>query len=82
MANESTYCDKWIIDRFEESDAVLENAATLETMSLPKSGLPENTRPGDTLVIRDGKWHFDKAETEARRQRIQERFSRIKARMS
>ena len=80
MAKQSICCDKWIVDRFEESDAILENAATLETISLPKSGLPENTRPGDTLVTLSGKWHFDKTETEARQQRIQERFNRIKAR--
>jgi len=80
MANVSTCCDKWIVDRFEESDAVLENAVTLETKNLPKSQLPENIRPGDTLALYGGVWHFDKAETQARQQRIQERFSRIKAR--
>jgi len=82
MDNASTCFDKWIIDRFEESDAVLENAATLETKSLPKSALPGNIRPGDTLVMCGGTWVFDKADTEARQRRIQERFSRIKARMS
>ena len=80
MDDELTYSDKWIVDRFEESDAVLENAVTLETLSLPKSDLPENTKPGDTLMMRNGIWHFDKIETKARQQRIQERFNRIKAR--
>jgi len=80
MDNASTCCDKWIADRFEENIAVLENAATLETMTLPKPDLPAHTKPGDTLILRDGIWHVDKAETEARQQRIQERFNRIKAR--
>jgi len=81
MDNELTCSDStWIIDRFEEDYAVLENAATLKTISLPKSSLFDNARPGDTLVWRSGTWHFNHNETEARRQRIQERLNRIKAR--
>ena len=72
--------EKWIVDRFEECNAVLENAATLDTMTLLKADLPQKTQPGDTLVMRDGAWHFDHAETEARARRIQERFNRIRAR--
>jgi hypothetical protein len=71
--------EKWIIDRFEEDNAVLENAATLETIVLAKNELPENARPGDTFVLRNGRWHFDHAETEARYNLIQERFNRIRS---
>ena len=74
------WMDKWIIDRIEESWAVLENAATLESMSLPAASLPAGARPGDTLVKSGGRWQFDHAETEARLRRINERFNRIRRR--
>jgi len=56
----------------------LENSATLEIITIPLTGLPPNTRPGDTLISQNGRWYFDHAETEARRQRINERFEKIK----
>ena len=82
MDNASTTLDKgmWIIDRFEEDFAVLENAETLETVSLPRAALPSGAAPGDTLVMADGAWRIDSAETEARKQRIGTMFERIKAR--
>ena len=81
MDNKLTSTDKtskWIIDRFEEHNAVMENAATLETVSLPMSSLPREVAPGDTLICKDGAWHFDHVETAARSARISELFQKIK----
>jgi len=69
---------KWIIDRFEEHNAVLEDAVTLETVSIPACGLPANANPGDTLILKDSVWHFDHEETAARGARISELFHKIK----
>ena len=82
MDKELTTLDNgtWIVDRFEEDFAVLENAKTLDTASLPKIALPIGISPGDTLVMHDGVWRLDNAETAARGQRIQSMFDRIRAR--
>jgi len=69
---------KWTIDRFEEHSAVLENSKTLEMVSVPVSSLPANSVPGDVLIFKNGTWHFDHAETEARKAQISELFQRIK----
>ena len=69
---------KWAVDRFEERNAVLENSKTLEMVSVPKSKLPANVNPGDILIFENGAWHFDQAETEARKAEIAELFQRIK----
>jgi len=68
-----------VVDRIENGWAVLDNTDTLESVNLPMGVLPEETRPGDTLVRQDGKWYKDDNETAARKQRISERFARIKA---
>jgi len=62
----------------ENGWAVLENSDTLENINLPLTNLPNDVKPGDTLVRQDGKWYKDDAETAARRKRISERFARIK----
>jgi hypothetical protein len=70
---------KWVIDRFEESWAVLENSATHEIISLPIASLPKDIRPGSTLVKIESKWYVNEADSIARESRINERFARIKA---
>ena len=69
---------KWVIDRFEEHNAVLENTDTLEMAVFPVTALPANARPGDALVRMDGVWRVDHAETERRSAEISELFQRIK----
>ena len=70
--------DRFIIDRFEEHNAVLENAATREIVSLPKAHLPADASPGDTLILQNGTWSFDHQETAARKTRIDALFAKIK----
>ena len=80
MDNISAYSGRFVVDRIEAGQAVLENSATLDIIILPIAGLPKNTSPGDTLIRQNNCWIFDHAETEARKQRINERFNRIKDR--
>jgi len=70
---------QWTVDRIEEGWAVLNNTDTLESINIPLSLLPQNTNPGDTLIRLDGKWYKNDTETAARKQRISERFARIRA---
>ena len=69
---------KWVVDRFEEGWAVLDNSDTFESISLPTDGLPAGIKPGDTLVKQNGKWYKDKTDSADRKKRISERFARIK----
>jgi len=70
---------KWVIDRFEETWAVLENSETHEIISLPVENLPKGIREGSTLVKIESKWYVNEADSAAREARINERFARIKA---
>ena len=83
MAKEFTFTRRevpiWVLDRFEEDWVVLEHAQTRETINLPKKGLPEDVKPGDTLRKHHSLgWYIDNDETAARAKRISERFKRIK----
>jgi len=66
------------IDRFDENYAICEdeNGAFF---AVEKSEVPENTCEGDVLTIDDeGNICIDIAETENRRNRIQEKMLRLK----
>ena len=70
---------KWVIDRFENSWAVLENSETHEIINLPVSALPKDAKAGSTLFKYENKWYVNEADSAAREARINERFARIKA---
>ncbi|MCL2217500.1 MAG: DUF3006 domain-containing protein [Defluviitaleaceae bacterium] len=70
---------RWVIDRIEESWAVLENTSTMETINLPVKNLPRDARPGDSLIQQNSKWYKDEADTQDRAKRISEAFQRVKA---
>jgi hypothetical protein len=84
MENQSTVklirrqAPKWIVDRFEESWAVMENCETHEIISLPTANLPKNIREGSTLINFESKWYVNEADSAAREKRINERFQRLK----
>jgi len=67
-----------VIDRIEGGWATLENFQTLEATSLSVEELPRGAKPGNTLVNINGQWQIDHEDTEARRQRIREKWDRIK----
>ena len=68
----------WIIDRYEDAYAVLENTVTQETKSYPRKNLPQNAKPGDTLIRRDDGWEVDLNETAVRAKKIKDRFALLK----
>jgi len=78
----ATIGERWIVDRFEEKWAMLENAATLETMPVRRTELPQGIKPGDTLIMCKDGWQLDHAETEARKQRIDYLLNKIKSKKS
>jgi len=69
---------RFIIDRFEEGFALLENPETLEISEYPRAKLPKGAKEGDVLTESDGILRLDSAETESRAARIRERFRKIK----
>ena len=69
---------RWIIDRFEEGFALLEDPETMETKEFPRTELPEGTREGDILIEEEGVFNLDRGETEKRAKNIRERFNRLK----
>lgn len=70
----------WVVDRFEENMAVLEDTESLESIICLIADLPKGLREGDVL-IRDGV-HFllDSEETAVRSRRIREKMERLKKR--
>jgi hypothetical protein len=68
----------WIIDRFEENFALLENPETLEIKECPRAELPAGAKEGDVLTEDGGALRLDGDETTARAARIKERFNRLK----
>ena len=88
MATESTNhnmriitrpAQKWVIDRFEETWAVLECVETRESITLLISTLPKGSRPGATLVKTGSGWLINEADTRERAENIRERFERLKS---
>ena len=77
--NENSGENFWIIDRFEEDKAVLENAANQEILVIPKASLPCGVREG-TMMVRSEDMQFvpDHKKTEERSSKIKDRFERLK----
>jgi hypothetical protein len=67
----------WIIDRFEEEFALLENPETLEIKQLPRTKLPKDANEGDALTERNGALRLNRPETQSRAKRITERFNNL-----
>ena len=70
---------RWILDRVEADQGVLEHPHTLATWALPLAELPAGIQPGDSLYQAHGKWHIDPQDTAHRQSRINTLFERIKA---
>lgn len=70
----------WVIDRFEEGFALLENTIDQTILQLARETLPPDAREGDVVVRSNGVYILDRAETEERAKRIKARFERLKRR--
>lgn len=71
---------KYVIDRIEDNIVVCENLETKEMIELDKSLLPEKIKDGNILFFENNEYKLDLNEEELRRQRIRERFNRLKQR--
>lgn len=60
---------KFIIDRLEDSKAVLE-CENGDIVTLDKTSLPKNVKEGDVLFFEEGSYFLNADETEQRRQKI------------
>jgi hypothetical protein len=68
----------WVLDRFEDGVAVLENQSTREIKNLPRTGLPESAREGDILFCTsEGVWRVDREGTKKRAAEMRDRFRRL-----
>jgi len=74
----SSHKKSYVIDRFEERFAVLENAATLEIINILREEIPSGARAGDTLEFINDAWHLNHEETNMRKQRIDALWAKIK----
>lgn len=61
---------KFIIDRIEETKAVLE-CENGDTVSLDLASLPKKIKEGDVLYFEEGSCFLNEAETEQRRKKIE-----------
>ena len=68
---------KWVIDRFEENKAVLEDMETLAITVLERGDLPPDAREGDLIYQTNGAFAVDRAATEKRAQEMRARFNRL-----
>ena len=71
---------KYVIDRIEDNIVVCQNLETKEMVEIEKKLLPQIIRDGYVLLFENNEYKLDLAEEEIRRQRIRERFNRLKQR--
>lgn len=60
---------RYAIDRFESDKAVLEDEDGI-CFTVDKTLLPSDAMQGDVLALRDGRYCRDRAETDARRDKL------------
>ena len=69
----------WIVDRFEEELAVLEDSENLKSMICSVSDLPYGVKEGDSFIKKGDRFLPDLSrEAAIRRWRINEKFERLK----
>lgn len=71
---------KYVIDRIEDNIVICQNLETKEMVEIEKKLLPQNIKDGNILLFENNEYKLDLDEEEIRRQRIRERFNRLKQR--
>lgn len=71
---------KYVIDRIEDNIVICQNLESKEMVEIEKSLLPQNIKDGTILLFENNEYKLDLKEEELRRQRIRERFNRLKQR--
>lgn len=66
----------YIIDRFEENFAVLEDE-NFRHIDIHRSKLPEDAAEGDVLCFNGGNYMIDRIRTQSRKHLIEEKMRRV-----
>ncbi|MCI6265929.1 MAG: DUF3006 domain-containing protein [Erysipelotrichaceae bacterium] len=69
---------KWIIDRFEEKIAIIENEITKEKKEVNTSLLPTSIHEGSILLYQNNKYILSEKEEDQKRKEIEERFKKLR----
>lgn len=67
---------QYIIDRFEENIAVLEDQNG-NMKNIERKNLPAEAREGDVLIRENGEFRIDQKERQLREERIQDKFDKL-----
>lgn len=67
----------YVLDRFEEDFAVLENIDNTEIINIKKDLLSDDIKEGDVLENINDTWIFNKDKTEERRKKIDDKFNSL-----
>jgi len=70
---------RWAVDKIIDNIVILENIETLEKKEIDINLLPYSFHDGSIIVIQDGKYYLDETTEEKRRQIIEEKFKRLRA---
>lgn len=69
---------KYAIDHIEEKIAILEDINTKEKKEVSLNLLPQEIHDGDIVTLIDDKYELDITEEKNRRERIMNKFNRLK----
>ena len=71
---------KYVVDRIEEDIAVLENLETKEMKNINITELDFNVREGNILSFEDNKYILDLNTEKLRKEKLRNRFNKLKKR--
>ena len=71
---------KYVIDRFEEDKVVLEDLSTRETKVIKLNELDFKVREGNIISYEDNKYTLDLNTEKIRREKLRNRFNKIRKR--
>ena len=71
---------KYVIDRIEEDKVVLEDLSTRETKVIKLSELDFKVREGNIISYENNKYNLDLNTEKIRREKLRNRFNKIKKR--
>ena len=77
LAQKLDAIEEYIIDRFEENIAVLEERKTGKTKNIEKNIIPENCKEGDILKCINGKYFLDIEKTRKVENEIKEKYNNL-----
>lgn len=77
LAQKLNAIEEFVIDRFEEEIAILENRQTKERIEVPKNQLPDNTKEGTILKRINGKYIQDQEQTKNVEEDIKKRMDNL-----